>query len=115
MELLDKIDMMIGEMGETAGTTTPDVEQVPSGTKKMFKKKKKKNVDEGLRGENYYYEWNLMNKTEKDAENSLKSNGFKKGGPIGWKNHDTKEMADIQDVKDGWKINIYDTHGKKMA
>lgn len=72
-------------------------------------------LNEGLRGENYYYEWNLMNKSEADAEKALKKSGFKKGGVIGWKHSDTKEMADIQKTKDGWKINIYDSHGKKLA
>lgn len=114
MDLLEKIDILIGETGETVGTTTPDVEQVPSGTKKMFKKKRKK-LSEGLRGENYHYEWNLMNKSEKAAEKALDTSGFKKGGPIGYKNPSTKDMADIQKTKDGWKINIYDSHGKKLA
>lgn len=74
-----------------------------------------KDILEGLRGENYYYEWNLMNKSEDAAIASLKKSGFKPGGPIGYKHSDTKEMADIQKTKDGWKINIYDSHGKKLA
>lgn len=74
-----------------------------------------KYLNEGLRGENYYYEWNLMNKTEDSAKKALENNGFKFGGPIGWKNHTTKEMADIEKTNKGWKINIYDTHGKKLA
>ena len=42
MDILDKIDILIGEDGEcTAGTTTGDVAKVPMGTKKMKKKKKK--------------------------------------------------------------------------
>ncbi len=72
-------------------------------------------LNEGLRGENFYYEWNLMNKSEDDAKKSLKGHDFKSGGVIGYKNHTTKEMADIEKTKDGWKINIYDTHGKKLA
>ncbi len=74
-----------------------------------------KYLNEGLRGENYYYEWNLMNKSEDSAKKSLEDHDFKFGGPIGWKNHTTKEMANIEKTNKGWKINIYDTHGKKLA
>lgn len=72
-------------------------------------------VDEGLRGKNYYYEWNLLNKTEDDAKKALKGNDFKAGGVTGYRNHKTKENADIEKTSDGWKINIYDSHGKKLA
>ena len=37
---------MLGEEGETTGTTTGDVAKIPIGTKKMFKRKKKKDADE---------------------------------------------------------------------
>lgn len=42
MYILDKINLMLDEEGETTGTTTGDVAKIPQGTKKMFKKKKKK-------------------------------------------------------------------------
>lgn len=41
MDIIDKIDKMLGEEGEVVGpgTTTQDVAKIPTGTKKMKKKK----------------------------------------------------------------------------
>lgn len=54
MDIIDKIDLFLGEEGEgaggatsTPGTTTPNIAKVPMGTKKMYKKKKKK-LDEQI-------------------------------------------------------------------
>ncbi|KFZ25650.1 MAG: hypothetical protein KQ78_02143 [Candidatus Izimaplasma bacterium HR2] len=44
MYILDKINLMLDEEGETTGTTTGDVAKIPQGTKKMFKKKKRRMV-----------------------------------------------------------------------
>lgn len=73
------------------------------------------NLHEGLRGENFYYEWDLMNKSEADAIKALKANGFKEYGGGTYRNSTTKEFGDIKQTRDGWKINISDSHGKLMA
>jgi hypothetical protein len=73
-------------------------------------------VLEGLRGENYYYEWNLMNKSEEEAKSALKAHDFQAGaGALGYRNKATKENASIEKTSKGWKIHIYDNHGKHMA
>jgi len=72
-------------------------------------------VSEGLRGENFYYEWDLMNKSEELAKKALKGNGFVDVGSGNYRNSTTKELADIRQTSKGWKINISDSHGKPLA
>lgn len=72
-------------------------------------------VSEGLRGENYYYEGNLMNKSMDDALKALKGQGFEVYSGDTYRNKQTKEFADIKHVKDGYKIDISDSHGKRLA
>lgn len=74
-----------------------------------------KELMEGLRGENYYYEWNLMNKSEAAAIKAIKANGFIEYGGGTYRNSTSKEFADITQTRVGWKINISDSHGKPMA
>lgn len=72
-------------------------------------------INEGLRGENFYYEWDLMNKTNNDAIKALKAQGFKELGNGTWRNDRTKELADIKPTTKGFKIDISDSHGKRLA
>lgn len=72
-------------------------------------------ISEGLRGENFYYEWDLMNKTHEDAIKALKGQGFTEYGGGTWRNSKTKEFADIKQTSDGFKIVISDNHGKRLA
>jgi len=50
MDIIDRIDLYVNEDGEAttggAGTTTSDVAKVPIGTKKMYKRKKKREDEE---------------------------------------------------------------------
>lgn len=74
-----------------------------------------KEINEGLRGENFYYEWDLMNKTSSDAIKALKGQGFEEYGNGTWRNSTTKEFADIRQTNKGFKIDISDSHGKRLA
>jgi len=78
-------------------------------------KKYKELMTEGLRGENFYYEWDLMNKTRGDAIKALKGRGFEGYGGGTYRNHTTKEFADIRHTTAGFKIDISDGHGNELA
>ena len=78
-------------------------------------KQYKELMNEGLRGENFYYEWDLMNKTENDAITAVLGQGFEKYGESSYRNRLTKELADIRHTSKGYKIDISDSHGKRLA